>query len=142
MSEAFFVSASEAEVRAVKEAVDFCMGMPQPGINPQTQQPIVTEQQRVAMTATWFALEPEQRANPVFWAPWAGWSLEYSNVLPEYTPGTRFSTVVPSDVEEMIAEAESLYQRTPSFEQLGALLAAATMLAPSLESVSWISEPA
>lgn len=111
------------DCNAVRSALDFAMGMPVPGtINGV---PIVNEATRQAMFDSWWAMPQSSRdaiiANPV--APWIGWSLQWSNLESEPSPGTRHACWVPGDIQAVI-QASSAAGRTLSINQLTALNAA------------------
>lgn len=112
------------DCNAVRSALDFAMNMPVPGT--VNGVPIVDEETRQAMFASWWAMPQASRdaiiANPV--APWVGWSLQWSNLEVEPSPGTRHACWVPDNMPSVI-QASSNAGRTLSIAQLTALNAAA-----------------
>lgn len=123
MTEKLYVG-TPLDCNAVRSALDFAMNMPVPGT--VNGVPIVNEQTRQTMFNQWWAMPQASRdsliANPV--APWIGWSLQWSNLETETSPGTRHACWIPGDMTAVI-QASSAAGRTLSITQLATLNAAA-----------------
>lgn len=123
MTERLYVG-SPTDCNAVRAALDLAMGMPIPGT--QNGVPIVDEPTRIAMVAAWWAMTPAEQAAIITQPPtqWHGWTLQWSNLETEPSPGVRHACWVPSDMPAVI-QAASAAGRTLSIEQVTALNAAA-----------------
>ena len=97
-----------ADVTMVRETLNYAMGIPFPGVNAQTGQPIVDEPTRIAMVAEWENLSPPEKAafiaNPGG-TQWAGWSLQWSDLVQEASPGNRRACWIPSDMPTVVQQA-------------------------------------
>lgn len=128
-----------ADVQTVRLAMDFLYNYPMPGVNQQTQQPIVDNATRDAMRAAWFSMSQAARdaiiANPGA-NGWSGWTLQWSELISEPSPGVRNACWTPAAMTQLIQEQAAL-GRTLTLAQALACSAAA-LLAISDFPANWI----
>lgn len=132
MTELYYVSTPQ-DCELVWAALNKARGLPKPGINSATGQPIVSNALRDQMLVTWWLLTPEQRKDPLFWAPWTGWEMQFSYVIPESLPGLRAYTLFPDiPILEIIADAAAVHGVQLTLGETNALLAAGSTLLAAL----------
>lgn len=140
MTELKYVSTPQ-DCELVWAALNKARGLPRPGINSVTQEPIVSNAVRDQMLGTWWLLTPEQRKDPRFWAPWAGWEMQFSYVIPEPLPGIRAYTLFPdTPIAEIITDAAAVHGVQLTLQETNILLAAGSTLLAALPA-NWTPLP-
>lgn len=138
MTEKLYIG-SETDCNTVRTALDFVMDFPKP---PESGPFAVDEPTRLARVAAWFAMTQEERdaiiADPND-TDYEGWTLQYSSLVEEYTPGTRRGSWLPANVASEIAAA-SAAGRTLSIAQTLALTAAQAVWLNGTPA-NWIEPP-
>lgn len=125
-----------ADVLLVREAFDLAMQMP---VAPTSGLHMVSAEVEAQMRATWWQLTTEQRDSGTFDHLWPGWSLRWSNVFAEPSPGTRRYAWVTDEIDELIADA--LAAGLPlTLQHVTALLAAKASASATLPA-NWVEEP-
>ncbi len=138
MTEKLYVG-TVGDCNAIRLALDFVMEYPKPGT--VNGVPIVNDTVRDALRAAWFAMTDQERetiiANPVG-TSYQGWTLQYTGVIVEASPGVRRGCWLPSNLAEQITLA-SAAGRTLNVTQ-ALLLTAAQAVAIADFPANWIQE--
>lgn len=123
MTDKLYIGTAE-DCDTVRVAVDYVMNFPLPPRNPSGEL-LISQETYLSLHAAWWLMTLAQRdeiaANPV--APWVNWTLQFSALETESSPGTRKGCWIPGDIPDLI-QAASAAGRTLSIAQTLALNAA------------------
>jgi len=134
MMDLLFVGSPE-DVALVREAFDIAMALPMAPTNgPWVVSPEVEAQTRAA----WWQLTPEQRDSTQFDHLFRGWTVRWSLLYNEPSPGTRTAAWVTDGIDTLIASAAAA-GRTLSIAHINALLAAKASATTTFPE-NWVEE--
>lgn len=138
MTDKLFIG-TEDDCNLVRAAQDFIMDLPQ---SPSSGPLAVNATVKNARRAAWFAMTQSERDaiidNPNG-TDYEGWTLQYSGLYPEYSPGTRRGVFLPGDISAQISAASAL-GRTLTLAQATVLAVAQTVWLSDFPA-NWINPP-